>query len=136
MANNSIKKKSRGNRFLSGFGNEDYLQDFLIGNRTKQSPEAKVSEYSNQFTLEIKAPGCKQEELNLKIEQSILHVYSTIKSGQNRSAHDRSTFHKRFEIPDNIELDNLSATYNDGILKIILPKVMENISDLELKELK
>ena len=39
-----------------------------------------------------------------------------------RREFEYSSFRRIFTIPDSVDIDGISAAYNDGILKVLLPK--------------
>jgi HSP20 family molecular chaperone IbpA len=75
------------------------------------SPAVDIYEDEETLTLFADLPGVPRDRLNLGIEQGILTVEALA------PAEDR-----RFQLPESLEFDKVSAELTDGVLKLRLPK--------------
>ena len=81
------------------------------------------------FRIEIDLPGVKKEDIAIKVEDNILSV-SAVRHFQNELNRDdyyicESAFGKlerQFVLPENIDQENVDASYEDGRLVIELQK--------------
>lgn len=114
--------------------NEILRPDWFGGvDNFKQSvPAANVKETESEYVLELAIPGRKKEDFNVEIDNEILTISSEVKSEENkeddgytRREFTFSSFKRVFSLPETISLDKINATYEDGILKFILPKKEE-----------
>ncbi len=108
-----------------GFTNE-YLSNFNTG---LTLPAVNVIETNNEFILEMAVPGLKKSDFEINVDNNILSISSEIKSENNETRENYtrrefgySSFKRTFDIPETVETENVSAKYDDGILKITLPK--------------
>ncbi len=92
-------------------------------------PSVNVSETKNNFQLELAAPGLKKEDFNIRIENDVLMISceheSDVKKEEKeftRREYNYSSFSRSFSLPENVLKDKIEATYNEGILKLLLPK--------------
>jgi len=99
-------------------------------NLASHLPFANLAKKENAaFHVEIDLPGVAKEDITLKIEDDIL-VVSAVRHYKNELSSDdyylcESSFGKierRFALPEHIDTDNVSASYNDGRLEIELQK--------------
>jgi len=97
-----------------------------------QKPAVNVSETDEQFMLEIAVPGLKKEDINLKIEKETLVISATkeekteeTKDNYTRREFNFSNFERRFQLNETVDVENIKANFADGILNIVLPKVVE-----------
>lgn len=90
-----------------------------------------ILEKENGFELEIIAPGRKKEDFKIEINNSNLEIsFNKLSETQSEKSDakfilkefDLGSFRRIFKLDDNIDLDQLKASYQDGILRIELPK--------------
>ena len=126
-----MSRINRGNNFLGGFASTNYLEDYHMGKKYEKTPVANIAENDKFYLIELGIPGYKKSELNLTVNESNLVVsgVSKIESGEDSSNNmyttrefDYSTFQRKFELPDDIRSEEISASYDEGMLKITLPK--------------
>ncbi len=101
-----------------------------------QKPAVNVSETDDQFKLEIAVPGLKKEDIKLNVEDETL-VISASKEEETTEAKDKYTrrefnfskFERRFQLNETVDVENIQANFADGILNIVLPKIVEEKKD-------
>jgi HSP20 family protein len=95
-------------------------------------PAVNIKENENGFEIEVAAPGLKKEDFHINIEKNILTV-SSKRENQNeekngnfmRQEFSFNSFCRSFSIPNSVDQNKVTASQNDGILKIELPKLDE-----------
>ena len=109
------------NEFSSGF-----LANF---NKGITLPAVNIKETAEAYMLEIAVPGMKKSDFTIDIDNKVLSIASSTKdtheehnANYTRREFGYSSFKRTFTLPDTVEEDNVSATYEDGILKVYLPK--------------
>jgi HSP20 family protein len=119
-----------GNRFFD----TDLLsfeKDFFDGGI--KVPLANVAETSKEFKVELSAPGFKKEDFKVEIEDDAL-VISAEREEENedekkdykRREFSYSSFSRSFQLPENISEDKINAKYDNGMLRIVIPKKEES----------
>ena len=120
---------TRGNRFASGFGNRNYLTDYLAGREEELTPAINIAENEKHFRIEIGLPGFTRDEFSVDLDNNCLTICGEKKAEENmvRDEYTRyefgmEKFEKRFELPENIDDEKIEAKFKDGLLEIELPK--------------
>jgi HSP20 family protein len=92
-------------------------------------PAVDVTEEAHQFVLHAELPGLKKEDLQVSVEDGIVSVSGergpAAPSPDNtliRSERFTGRFHRAFSLPVPVEAQNARATFEDGILRVFLPK--------------
>ncbi|MFT3912013.1 MAG: Hsp20/alpha crystallin family protein [Ferruginibacter sp.] len=92
-------------------------------------PPVNVLEKANSYQLEIAAPGFEKADFNVKLEENILTISTETKDEKNeetdkliRKEFSYRSFKRSFTIDEKIDATNISAKYENGILKLELPK--------------
>ncbi len=100
-------------------------------NINRYVPAVNIFETENDFQLEIAAPGMRKEHFNIHVDDKKL----TISAEQKEEAESKvkyarkefgyKTFKRTFALPNSVNIDKISASYEDGILKLTVPKKEE-----------
>ena len=92
-------------------------------------PAVNVKEEKDNFLIDLAAPGMKKEDFKIEMENGVLMISATTeeKKEENTAAFKRQEFSYRnfkrsFWLPENITPDKISAQYENGLLKLTLPK--------------
>jgi HSP20 family protein len=130
------KKPNRARRFqpsvynpFEGFFRNDFM-DLWNGN-TSTVPSVNIREEKNGFEVELAAPGLKKEDFNIDVEGNILTIScekeSETKEGGDsdnfsRREYNYSSFSRSLTLPDNANVEKVSAKYSEGVLHLSIPK--------------
>lgn len=97
------------------------------------APRADVSETEDAYMLHIDAPGLKKDDFNISWQDGVLTVSGDRKwedkeNGENYVRIERSFGHffRSFTLPNTIKSDEISGTYDEGVLTIRVPKAEES----------
>ncbi|HJN06519.1 MAG TPA: Hsp20/alpha crystallin family protein [Bacteroidales bacterium] len=101
-----------------------------VCNETKGNmPSVNTIENDKDFILEIAAPGLKKDEFKINLENQTLTVSREVKEEKKEKKENYTrrefvygNFSRSFTLPKSIMFDKIAADYNDGILKLTLPK--------------
>lgn len=141
------KTTKNGNLFPSVlsdfFDNDTFLAPRWFSREfTDTLPAVNIKETSKEFKVEFAAPGFKKHDFKINVEGSQLAI-SAEKEEEKNEDNDRFTrkefsynsFSRSFTLPQNVNTDHIDAKYNDGILKLSIPK-KEDAKHLSKKEIK
>ena len=92
-------------------------------------PPVNIVDKKDSYQLEVAAPGFEKADFNVKLEGNILTI-STEKKETVSESTDKMirqefsyrSFKRSFTIDEKIDGENISAKYENGILKLVLPK--------------
>ena len=95
-------------------------------------PAANISENADQFIVELSAPGFSKEDFKIEIDQDTLIISGEHKSEKEsktdtytRKEFSKGTFRRSFTLPETVNDESIEANYENGILKLTLPKKEE-----------
>jgi HSP20 family protein len=108
------------------------MDDFLspdINGRATFVPAVNISEKENLFLVEVSAPGLNKENFKIEAEAGVLSISSEDKEEKkeettkiSRREFRYGSFSRSFTLPENINTEEISARYENGILSVHLPK--------------
>lgn len=94
-------------------------------------PPVNIQELDDRYELWVFAAGFTKEEFEVKVKDQILVIKAKKQEseivdepGMKRKEFDpRRGFKRVFELNEKIDKDNISASYEEGVLKLTLPKL-------------
>lgn len=97
--------------------------------RPMSTPAVNVSEDENNYSITMAAPGLKKEDFVVSSEGNMLTI-SAEKAENKKEKKDRftrkeynySSFSRSFTLPDDVNRDSIDARYENGELRLVLPK--------------
>lgn len=92
-------------------------------------PAVNIRENGTHFNIEVAAPGFVKNDFKINVEENILTI-SVEKEEEKNEEHERfarkeyayNSFSRSFTLPENSNGDKLEAHYENGILRLMLPK--------------
>ena len=106
----------------------------LYGKHTRNLMKTDVRETENTYELDIDLPGFKKDEIGVELKDG----YLTIKAERHTSKDDSDangrvvrserfmgTCQRTFYVGDHVKRESVSAAYEDGVLKLSIPKKVE-----------
>lgn len=92
-------------------------------------PAANVQETPQAYHIDLNVPGRNKEDFNVKIEKDLLTISFEKKDESKtegvtaiRREFSFNSFKRSFSLDETINTDGIEAKYENGILKIALPK--------------
>jgi len=131
--------------FFNDFLNRDWYdwsnQNFSLTNTT--IPSVNIKENENEFEVEMAAPGMTKDDFKIELNNSVLTISSEkqttnqSKEGENVTRREFSyqSFSRSFTLPVIVETDKITAKYEQGLLRVNIPK-KEEAKPKPLKQIK
>ena len=119
-----------------------FFNDSVAQTRNSFNPRVDIAETEKAFELQVAVPGFDKKDFNIDLEKGKLTI-----SGERKFKNEKKEknfysvqtqygqFSKSFQLPDNVKQKDISATYENGILGITIPKgeVKKLASKIEVK---
>ena len=122
---------------------DDFMNDFpfekhffgernpLYGKHAKNIMKTDVKETDNSYELAIDLPGFKKEDINVQLDNGYLTIAAS-KSLEKEDEHEKSHYIRQerysgsmsrsFYVGNDVKQEEIHAKYEDGILKLAVPK--------------
>lgn len=97
-------------------------------------PQTNIHETPEAYHLELNVPGRSKEDFKIQTEQGLLTI-SFDKKEESAAQDSFKTIRREFEIKsfkrsftldDKVDADGIQAKYENGVLKLLLPKKEES----------
>lgn len=118
-------------RFFRGFRDfEDFFED--ESGMSSRNIVYDITEDENNVYVSIELPGVEKEDIDLRVDPDAIELKveskkesSEEKEGFRSSRRSFFKIYRRFTLPVEVDPDKAKATYKNGVLEIVAPKVSE-----------
>ncbi len=106
----------------------------LYGKHAGREMLTDVKEHENHYAVEIDLPGFKKDEIKLELNEGYLTITASKgvdeeeKNKQGRIVRQErysGVMQRTYYVGDQIKAEDIKARYEDGVLKLEIPKVEE-----------
>ena len=109
--------------------NEKFYQNY---DDTGLSPAVDIIEDENSYKITADMPGLNKSNIEVKIENDNLILYGDKKltrddeeKGYHYQERQYGKFSRSFKLPEAIKIKDVSASFENGVLSIVIPKSEE-----------
>lgn len=127
--------EKKNNVLLPGFNDifESVLEDnFFSSRRMSNVPSVNISDSPDAYHIELAAPGLRKEDFKVNVERDMLTISTEKKTESSegdksytRREFNYAAFTRSFTLPESADVDRIQASYQEGVLKLHLPKKEE-----------
>ena len=107
-------------------------------------PKVDLMEYKKSVNIVVELPGVTKEDVKIVLEDGVLTL-----SGEKKNSVDEKDevtvltnertfgkFERKFELPENINPDDVKANFDNGLLNIIIAKSVPETPEERVIEIK
>ena len=133
----SLVKRTNEN-WLPSIFDDMFKTDWLGGTTNVNSigvsiPAVNIIEKDSGFEVAVAAQGKTKEDFNIELDNDVLTISAqeqkeaeTKEEGRfTRREFSYSTFKRAFSLPDTVNSAKIEASYENGVLNIVIPKKEE-----------
>ena len=119
-------------------------RDPLYGKHAKHLMQTDVRETENTYEVDIDLPGFKKEELSLELKDGYLVISAAKELNHSEGEPESGKFVRReryagsmsrsFYVGDEVKQEDIRAKYENGVLKLEIPKMEAKKPQVEEKK--
>lgn len=114
-----------------------FSPDFQLMNRSGSAPglslpKVNIKEGEDGYLLELAVPGMAKEDFKITLDQDVLSISSEQKEEASKESKQYTrrefsyqAFERRFNLPEDVAAEKITASYVSGLLSVTLPKKEE-----------
>jgi HSP20 family protein len=113
------------NQWVNRFLDEDLLADRFFGG----FPPVNIFDNNDNYSIEVAAPGLDKNDFKVQLDRNLLSISvekkETVENNDSREIRREFShrgFKRSFTLDDKIDADNIVAKYENGVLRLTLPK--------------
>lgn len=117
--------------FTDFFDTEKFFMPDFFSTKALRNwlPSVNITENDSEYRIELAAPGLAKDDFKIEVEEGLLTI-SAEKKEEKKENNERFTrreysfgsFSRSFTLPEHVKTENIAGKYEDGILKLVLPK--------------
>ena len=123
---------------------DDMERSFFGGNNhpAMSTFRTDVTDTGDAFVLDAELPGFKKEDIKIDVENDCLTISAERKLDEEEKQKNfikrerfYGSFSRSFDV-SGVNVDGIEAAYNDGVLKLTMPKKVETVPPTRRLEIK
>jgi HSP20 family protein len=95
-------------------------------------PAVNITEKQDHFEISLGVPGMKKDDFSIDVEGNMLTISAEAEEQKEKKEerHTRrefnyTSFSRTFTLPEGVVRDKIDASYENGMLKLVIPKTEE-----------
>lgn len=95
-------------------------------------PVVNTREGESAYHIDVDLPGVKKEDISVDVDKNVLTIAGERKTKDEVKEEDYykietsfGKFSRSFTIPESVDIENIEARSEDGVLEVIIPKIEE-----------
>ena len=128
---------------MENFFNDFFNNDLLSREFAGYVPSVNITENDKSYSIEVSAPGFEKKDFNVRVEDGVLTISGEHKTEKNekdknfvRREFNYGSFTRSFNLIDSVDEEKIDAKYENGIVKLELPKnektKAKNVKQIEI----
>ena len=108
------------------------IMDFNGWGKAMTVPAVNITDNRDAYKVSLAVPGLKKDDFKIDVDGNILTISSEKEENNEekdarftRREYSYSSFSRSFTLPEEVNREKIEATYEDGVLKLNLPKKEE-----------
>ena len=108
---------------------DSLFQDWSRPAFATAAPRVDVREQADGYHLEAELPGLTEKDFTVDVEHNLLTIASQSAQDSERDEHGyvirerrSGTFKRSFALPQDVDAEQISARFQDGLLTVTVPK--------------
>ncbi len=97
--------------------------------RVMNIPAVNITENKDEYKVALAVPGMKKDDFKIDVDGNMLTISSEKEESKEekdkkftRKEYNYSSFSRSFTLPDEVNKEKIEAKYEEGVLKISLPR--------------
>lgn len=101
-------------------------------NKMLTVPAVNIVEKNSHYNISVAAPGLKKSDFKIDVDGNVLNIKAEKEDTKEekeerytRKEYNYSSFSRSFTLPEEVNKEKIEAAYEDGVLRLMLPKKEE-----------
>jgi HSP20 family protein len=110
----------------------DWFEKASLFGKMLTVPPVNIIDHEDKYVLSLVVPGMKKEDFKIALDGLLLTITSQKEEAREESEetftrreYNFYSFSRSFTLPEDVKPEYIEAKYEDGLLKIVLPRKEE-----------
>lgn len=112
---------------------DDMFRDPFFNHNESKVMKTDIKEHEKEYSIAVDLPGYEKENIKIEVEDGYLTVTATMNNVEDESEDGKFVRRERyfgecsrsFYVGEDVETEDIKASYKNGTLKLIIPKKEE-----------
>lgn len=103
-------------------------------------PHTNIIEGKEEWIITSEIPGVKKEDISISFEKAMLKIQAKKEFRRNTSMDNEKlaeiqtgSYERKFKLASDIDTEKIEASYENGVLELVIPKKKEKTKQIEIK---
>ena len=106
-------------------------------------PAVNTREGDDAYYVDVDLPGVKKEDVEISVDENVLTIKGKRETKEEvkeenyyRIESKYGTFSRSFTLPEKVDVENIKASSEDGVLEIVIPKqtvIKDSVKKIEIE---
>ncbi|MBX9781727.1 MAG: Hsp20/alpha crystallin family protein [Chitinophagaceae bacterium] len=103
-----------------------------LWNKAMNMPAVNITENKDEYLVSLAVPGMKKNDFNIDVDGNMITISCEKEESKEekekkftRKEYNYTSFSRSFTLPDEVNKEKIEANYEEGLLKISLPRKEE-----------
>lgn len=117
------------NPFVNSVFDNLFTDSFLTDRMVTRVPAVNITETETGYEVELAAPGLQKGDFSINVDKNIMSISvekkeesEETKKSYTKKEYSYTSFTRSFTLPDTVDYQKISASYENGILVISIGK--------------
>ena len=117
-----------------------FSEDFQSAFANRNHPAVNITEREKEYAIAVMAPGLSKSDFNISLDENLLTISYEKKEEKAeetekfiRREFAMQSFKRSFTVSDQINVDEITADYENGLLTVHIPKTEEKAKEEKVK---
>jgi HSP20 family protein len=99
-----------------------------LSQAARWSPQIEVLERDGNLVVRADLPGVKRDDVEVNVDDDVLTIrgerrqeHREAEGGYRRTERSYGTFFRQIALPEGVDPDQVQASYQDGVLEVVVP---------------
>jgi len=110
----------------------EWFDSGSLWGRVMTMPAVNITENKNDYLVALAVPGMKKDDFKIDVEGNMLTISCEMEESSDekekmftRREYSYHSFSRSFTLPEEVNKEKIEAMYEDGVLKLVLPRKEE-----------
>jgi len=131
------RQRNRSNDLIDLILNDDIFNFGFMPNETIKSPQYDIINNENNYIINFMLPGFEKKDISININDNTLQITGEHKINESDDYLYKGSFYgkfnKSFTLSDDVNINEIDASLENGILSIKIPKENKAKSNKSIK---
>jgi len=126
-----VLNRMNNRSLLNDYFNSNFYENQICKESSAFLPSVNIHENEKLYVIEVAAPGLAKEDFKIKLDGNLITIFADKEEKDNKTVIRKefayNSFERSFKFSNKVDVEQISAGYNNGVLSVELPLKKQEI---------